>query len=93
MENRVPLGLLPHGSGRKLEGVYRRRGSALELTCLAVYDRDPLGGEYRAVRVFDGDDEDLRRGYDHAFLVEDGALRPRGEGSPFGTGALTATGD
>lgn len=90
MENKVPLGLLPHGSGRKLEGVYRRQGSTLELTCQSVDERDPVSGEYRRVRIFDGDDESLLRGYDHAYTVDGGTLRALGEGHPFGSGDLTA---
>jgi len=88
MEIKVPLGLLPHGSGRRLAGVYRRQGSTLELTCQSVEERDPVSGEYRAVRIFDGDDESLLRGYDHAFTVEGGTLRATGEGHPFGSGEL-----
>jgi hypothetical protein len=88
MEKKVPLGLLPHGSGRKLTGVYRLQGSTLELTCRSVEERDPVSGDYRAVRIIDGDDESLLRGYDHEFTVEGGTLRALGEGYPFGSGEL-----
>lgn len=90
LEMKVPLGLLPHGSGRKLEGVYRLRGSTLELDCRSVDERDPVSGEYRAVRVFDGDGDELLRGYDHSFTVEGGILRVLGEAHPFGSGELRA---
>jgi len=90
LEMKVPLGLLPHGSGRKLEGVYRLRGSTLELECRSVHERDPVSGEYRAVRVFDGDSDELLQGYDHSFAVEGGTLRVLGEAHPFGSGELTA---
>lgn len=93
IEMKVPVGLLPYGSGRKLEGVYRLRGSTLELTCQSVVERDPVSGEYRAVGSFDGGGEELLRGYDHSFTVEDGTLRVLGEAQPFGSGELTAARD
>lgn len=87
MEMKVPVGLLPYGSGRRLEGVYELKGRRLELRCRAVYERDPVSGEFRPVRIFDGDDETLLRGYDHVLVVVDGTLRSAegdAEEYPFG---------
>jgi hypothetical protein len=92
-EKKVPMGLFPQGEARRLQGVYELRGRRLELTCLAVEERDPVSVGFAPVRVHDGDGEALRRQYDHAFDVREGTLVPLDPDHPFGGGELVPVGD
>ena len=87
-ENKVPMGIFVQGSARRLGGVYDLRGRRLRLTCQSVEERDPVGGIFQPVRVFDGTDETLLRGYDHGFEVQEGKLQPSQPDHPFGGGEL-----
>ena len=87
-EKKVPMGLFARGSARRLQGSYEVRGRRLLLTCLSVEERDPVSVDFVPVRVFDGSDETLRRGYDHGFEVKDGKLHPSKQDHPFGGGEL-----
>lgn len=92
-EKKVPMGLFAQGSARRLQGVYELRGRRLQLTCLAVEERDPVSVGFAPVRVHDGDDETLRRQYDHGFEVREGQLVPLQPDHPFGGGELVPVGD
>jgi len=92
-ESKVPMGLFAQGSARRLQGTYELRGRRLRLTCLAVEERDPVSVDFAPVRIFDGDDEALRRGYDHGFEVSEGRLLPAEPDHPFGGGELVPVGD
>lgn len=92
-EKKVPMGLFAQGSARKLQGVYEVRGRRMQLTCLAVEERDPVSVGFAPVRVHDGDDEALRRQYDHGFEVREGSLVPLEPDHPFGGGELVPVGD
>jgi hypothetical protein len=87
-ENKVPMGLFAQGSARRLQGTYDLRGRQLRLTCLAVEERDPTSVGFVPVRVFDGDDGALLRGYDHGFEVRRGRFLPTEPDHPFGGGEL-----
>jgi hypothetical protein len=92
-EKKVPMGLFLQGEARRLSGVYELRGRRLELTCRAVEERDPVSVGFAPVRVYDGDDEALRRQYDHGFEVREGTLVPLEPEHPFGGGELVPVGD
>lgn len=92
-ENKVPMGLFAQGAARRLEGTYELRGRRLRLTCLSVAERDPVSVGFVPVRVHDGDDDTLRRGYDHGFEVREGRLVPTEPDHPFGGGELVSAGD
>lgn len=87
-ENKVPLGMFAQGAARRIGGTYEIRGRHVRLTCLTVEERDPVGGHFHSVRVFDGDNEALRRAYDHGFEAGDEGLRPQRADHPFGGGLL-----
>lgn len=87
-ENKVPMGVFVQGSARRVGGVYELRGRRLRLTCQSVSERDPVGGVFQPVRVFDGNDEALLRGYDHGFEMQEGKLQPSEPDHPFGGGEL-----
>lgn len=91
-EKKVPMGLFLQGESRRLQGSYELRGHRLELTCLAVEERDPVRVGFAPVRLHDGNDEALRRAYDHAFEVREGTLVPLEPGHPFGGGKLVPLG-
>ena len=65
----VAAGVFPHGSGRKLEGNFRRRGDMIELVCTAVSRQEPTTGEFR-------DEEVDASAYNHVLRVENEALVP-----------------
>ena len=87
-EKKVPMGLFAQGSARRLQGTYALRGRRLELKCLSLEERDPVSVDFAPVRVFDGDSDDLLRGYDHGFFVEEDKLVPSEPDHPFGGGEL-----
>lgn len=91
-ENKVPMGLFVQGAARRLRGTYELRGRHVRLFCTSVEERDPVGVDFLPVRVFDGDDTALRRGYDHGFEVNDGQLVPSEPDHPFGGGELVPVG-
>lgn len=67
----VPAGVFPHGSDRRLEGTYGRRGKVIELTCRSVRREDPMTGEFA--------EEPLNpSSCNHYFRAEDGKLVPIG---------------
>lgn len=41
-------GIFPHGSGRRLEGSWSRRGNVVALACSSVLRQDPVTGEFAA---------------------------------------------
>lgn len=90
-EKKVPMGLFAQGSARRLRGVYELRGRRLQLTCLALEERDPVSVAFAPVRVHDG--EALRKQYDHGFEVREGTLVPLEPEHPFGGGELVPVGD
>ena len=65
----VAAGVFPHGSGRKLEGNFRRRGDRIELVCTAVSRQEPLTGQFRAEEID-------ASSYNHTLRMENGALVP-----------------
>lgn len=91
-ENKVPMGLFAQGSARRLQGTYELSGRRLRLTCLSVEERDPVSVSFVPVRIHDGNNEALRRGYDHEFEVREGRLVPSEPDHPFGGGELVPVG-
>jgi hypothetical protein len=65
----VAAGVFPHGSGRRLEGTFKRRGERMELVCITVLRQEPTTGEFRA-EVTD------TSACNHVLRMEDGALVP-----------------
>ena len=92
-EKKVPMGLFAQGSARRLQGVYEVRGRRLQLTCLAVEERDPVSVGFAPVRFHDGENETLQRQYNHSFEVREGTLLPSEPDHPFGGGELVPVGD
>ena len=92
-EKKIPMGLFSQGSARRLQGTYELRGRRLRLTCLSVEERDPVSVGFVPVRIYDGDGDALRRGYDHGFEVREGRLVPSEPEHPFGGGELVPVDD
>jgi len=65
----VAAGVFPHGSGRRLEGTFSRRGKLLELVCTAVARQEPTTGEFRS-------EETDVSAYNHVLRMENAALVP-----------------
>lgn len=65
----VDAGVFPHGSGRRLDGTFSRRGDRIDLVCTAVSRQEPTTGEFRG----EGIDASA---YNHVVRVEDEALVP-----------------
>jgi len=65
----VAAGVFPHGSGRRLEGTFSRRGNMIELVCTAVARQEPTTGEFRS-------EETDVSAYNHVLRMENGALIP-----------------
>jgi len=65
----VGAGVFPHGSGRRLDGTFGRRGDRIDLVCTAVSRQEPTTGEFRG----EGIDASA---YNHVLRVEDEALVP-----------------
>ena len=65
----VAAGVFPHGSGRRLEGTFSRRGERIDLVCAAVSRQEPTTGEFRS-------EETEASAYNHVLRMEDGALIP-----------------
>ena len=65
----VAAGVFPHGSGRRLEGTFSRRGNMIELLCTAVTRQEPTTGEFRS-------EETEVSAYSHVLRMENGALIP-----------------
>lgn len=63
----VPMGVFPHGAGKKFSGNYVRKGDALELVCTSSSRQDPISGDFREEEV----DVSI---YNHGLLVEGRAL-------------------
>ena len=65
----VAAGVFPHGSGRRLEGTFSRRGNIIELVCTTVVRQEPTTGEFRS-------EETEASAYNHVLRMENGALIP-----------------
>ena len=65
----VAAGVFPHGSGRRLEGTFSRRGGRIELVCAAVSRQEPTTGRFRA-------DEIEASAYNHALRLDGDSLVP-----------------
>ena len=65
----VAAGVFPHGSGRRLEGTFSRRGERIDLVCAAVSRQEPTTGEFRS-------EETEASAYNHVLRMENGALIP-----------------
>lgn len=69
MSVKVPAGVFPHGSARKLQGTFTRQGDRLALECKSVEREDPITGDFRPER---GE----AAAYDHLLRIENGRLLP-----------------
>ena len=74
----VAAGVFPHGSGRRLEGTFGRRGDTLDLKCTTVSRQEPMTGEFCAESVD-------ASAYSHLLRLESGALVPVAPGQTKGT--------
>lgn len=73
-------GIFPHGSGRRLDGSWSRRGNVVVLTCASVRRQDPMTGEF-------AEEPDDSSAFDHRLLIADeGRLVPVGADGKIGAG-------